>query len=552
MYKSKLLKIIILIIVIAFTATTVLANPYYMESRGEFMDEIFGADPSASGNSHLCTKALTKEEATQYPFCWWRDTSAQNALSSTADIYAQVLPVYHDDDLDVLVYISEIGPNVTAIIGSSEMLLVGAGGSRAGANNAKLAFQNYYAGFTGKKLKGIILLDPSWEQSYGVTYWRSIFHYTPQVPMIVSDAYDTVRNKREVVAKEYEWRLTTTYGMALTWGEDGFLGLGAMKQYRPNLSSYISPNINDIFVSTLKLSGCGGSNYTGGINGVNITVNGIPVRIVGTSDADAGLLVYLNRQNIVITRDGGRYLPDVGSYVKPNVTFGEQGKALAWALHPAHMGQFTENPGSWYQGNVNDSCSGSNGYPLTSTETLVSTYGLPIIGAADVYNALTVQRDALKYLHDETLKYINYGLPLQDILTTVTLSPLLANSPYTQEFVGTQENIIRSVYHEYLGWYEGDVAELVTLSSLEESWRTVDAMGGEKAMLKTAKDAITEHSLQGAKWALKLTSILRQVLPSDEANDIYIQALKMLAFSTKNAYERNYFLDLAYRARIGE
>lgn len=567
MKKNKLLTVFILVVLVSMIATTVFASSAYLvDSHGEFLDEIYAADQSANGNEHLCTSAATREEANKYPWCWWHDTSAQNALAShTADEFPEIEGeygyaerIYTSSDLNVLVYHAERGPNVTAIVGSSEMLLVGSGGGQSEANYAKIAFQRAFSGFMGKHLKGIILLDATPEQSWGVSYWRNLFG---SFPVIVNAAYESVRDKRNAVQATLLTRQSLAYAdvypdctdpnnpstcayHTLPWGVDGFLGEGSMKRYDPRYSAIAPITSNDIFVKSQawgSVNLCEGDFYTcyltGGLSTVKISVNGIPVIVAATSDQDAGLIVFIPTGGsygtiIVVTRDGGEYLPDVASLTRPNLTVGEKIKELNWALYPGGMGFLSSDPGSWDDG------------VATSTEILISSYGMPIIGRENVSNAIIAQRDSLKWLHNETLKYIGYGFALDDIVINVYLPPNLSNSPYTQQFVGTKDSIVRNIYHEYLGWFEGDVNSFNTFSTVERAARTVNAMGGEKAMLKTAKDAITEHTLSGVKWALELVTILRQVYPSDEADDIYLQALKMLAGTTRNAPERNYYLSL--------
>jgi alkyl sulfatase BDS1-like metallo-beta-lactamase superfamily hydrolase len=80
----------------------------------------------------------------------------------------------------------------------------------------------------------------------------------------------------------------------------------------------------------------------------------------------------------------------------------------------------------------------------------------------------------------------------------------------------------------------------------------IDAMGGAPGALQYARQCITEHTREGAQMALEVAGYLRQVSPSDDANDIYINALKMLGWTTKSAPERNWYLMEAYRVELGQ
>ena len=84
------------------------------------------------------------------------------------------------------------------------------------------------------------------------------------------------------------------------------------------------------------------------------------------------------------------------------------------------------------------------------------------------------------------------------------LPAILASSPYAKEFVSTAPGIIPTVYHDYLGWFDGDVAKLIALSTQEWARRWVEAAGGENSILKTAKKYITEHTQAGRNVLLPL------------------------------------------------
>jgi hypothetical protein len=338
-----------------------------------------------------------------------------------------------------------------------------------------------------------------------------------------------------------------------------------MYDYDPDQPSFTAPGPNDIYVSNRTATSCQDGDYwfTGGLAGYRTWLGGVrKVIIVPTSDQDAGLLVLLPGATfgfggLVITPFGGKYLPEVGSFNLPDVPVGERIKAMNMALHHAHMLQFTADPGTWEQGTVNDPCSFRNGEGLTDTSYLVPAYGLPI-GLESGYavrDALTAQRSALKYLHDETLRQINVGTPLEDIVASIQLPANLAASPYNQEFAGTQDFVIRSVYQEYMGWFAGDPLELVGgISTMEQAQLMVDLAGGADTYLVKARKALQacddgvlgEDSTSCARHALFLIQVLRMTNPSPAADAVYLGALQRLAWGTTSATIRNYYLSLIW------
>ena len=123
---KKFLTILTVVIALALTATAAYAAvSQYILPSGPMVDPL---DPGVS---------------------WQRDTTNQNAIAQhTADEFPDtpyVETAFHDPSLTVQVYHAAGGPNVTALIYGiygTDLWLVGPGGGRTEANNAKIAFQN--------------------------------------------------------------------------------------------------------------------------------------------------------------------------------------------------------------------------------------------------------------------------------------------------------------------------------------------------------------------------------------------------------------------------
>lgn len=492
--------------------------PYFVASRCECNTGV--ADPTSSQGLSCLNR--TREECVKSSYCWWRDTASQNALSEqTAGVEAEVTKVYDGSDLKVMLYRSGLhtaatysgtppspssrgtyGANVVAIVGSSEMVVVGAGGGSWEANYAKTAFQKAYPGFTGKLLKGIVQTSIDKQVTGGMTHWRNLF--SSYVKQIVSSEHLAARYHRDSVDKAMTARDTFAYGRELVWGVDGFLGMGTYRDYKPATPGIAPLTDDDMFVS----------------GPTDITINGIPVTLIPTLDEIGGLSVWLPQQEILIPCDlFGPYLTPIaplnGRYISID-----------------HVMETLDE----YRG--------------MGAEYLLWQHGNYVAGASEVSAALTALYDALSDLRTQTLKYIGYGHDVDDIVSEVALwPPSLAHSPYCQPWLQDVASIVRAVYHDYLGWFDGDPASLFTLSTRESAYRFVDMAGGENAALHAAEKAITEHTLSGARWGLEILGKLRQIYPSDEADDLYIQALKMLGVTTKNAPQRNWYLMEAWKVQ---
>jgi alkyl sulfatase BDS1-like metallo-beta-lactamase superfamily hydrolase len=63
---------------------------------------------------------------------------------------------------------------------------------------------------------------------------------------------------------------------------------------------------------------------------------------------------------------------------------------------------------------------------------LVPSHTQPVTGREKVREVLTVYRDAVLFVHDQTVRFMNRGYFLEDIVSAVRLPPRLADHPYLQ------------------------------------------------------------------------------------------------------------------------
>ncbi len=70
-------------------------------------------------------------------------------------------------------------------------------------------------------------------------------------------------------------------------------------------------------------------------------------------------------------------------------------------------------------------------------EYLVPSHTRPVVGVAQVKNALTNYRDTIRFVYDESVKGINAGMNPIELSQKVKLPEHLANDPALQEFYGT-------------------------------------------------------------------------------------------------------------------
>ena len=174
---------------------------------------------------------------------------------------------------------------------------------------------------------------------------------------------------------------------------------------------------------------------------------------------------------------------------------------------------------------------------------LVPHHTRPLSGAATIYEALTNYRDAIQFVHDQTIRLMNRGLSPLEIVQQVKLPPHLARQPYLQEYYGTVQWSVRAIFDGYLGWFGGNATDLFPLSPDEKARRFAGLAGSVQKLMEHAQQAVTNEDYQ---WALELTDQLLQIEPeSEKARRLRAAALRSLASRQTAATARNYYLTQA-------
>ncbi|MBA4392399.1 MAG: MBL fold metallo-hydrolase [Desulfobacca sp.] len=178
---------------------------------------------------------------------------------------------------------------------------------------------------------------------------------------------------------------------------------------------------------------------------------------------------------------------------------------------------------------------------------LIPCHGRPIVGAEEIYRIATDYRDAIQFVHDQSLRGINQGLTADDLVEYVKLPEHLTNSPYLQEFYGKVSWSARSMFFGNLGWFSGDSADLQPLSRKEEAKRMAEIAGGENKLLEHLKSYFLKGDYQ---TALQLSGhLLRLNANNQEAREIRVKALTALGELETNAPARYYYLTEAEELR---
>ena len=178
-----------------------------------------------------------------------------------------------------------------------------------------------------------------------------------------------------------------------------------------------------------------------------------------------------------------------------------------------------------------------------NAEYLFPSHTKPIIGKDQIDEVLTTYRDAIQYIHDQTIRLMNQGLYPDEIAEIIKLPDNLANSPYLYEFYGTVRWSVKSIFNGYLGWFSGNPSELDPLSRKERALRISKLAGGDEMLLKQLYKAVDNKDMQ---WALELSDHLI-VLDyfTVEVKQLRKEALIYEGSRSPNPNKRNYLLTSA-------
>jgi len=138
-------------------------------------------------------------------------------------------------------------------------------------------------------------------------------------------------------------------------------------------------------------------------------------------------------------------------------------------------------------------------------EYLLPGHGLPVIGADRVDAALTDTAELLEALVSQTLAVMNGGGRLDEAIHSVSIPRHLADRPYLQPVYDEPEFIVRTVWRQYGGWWDGNPATLKPARERALAVELAGLAGGAAVLAARAVDlaeaVLAEAVLAGAAEA---------------------------------------------------
>ena len=183
------------------------------------------------------------------------------------------------------------------------------------------------------------------------------------------------------------------------------------------------------------------------------------------------------------------------------------------------------------------------------TDVLIAQHNWPRWGQEDAVRLLADQRDLYKFIHDQTLHLMNQGYTSTEIAEMMELPDSLAHQWYARGYYGTLSHDVKAVYQRYLGWFDGNPANLNPLPPEESAVKYVEYMGGADAVMAKAREDFKNGEY---RW---VAQVMNQVVFADpdnaEARYLQAAALEQLGYQAESAPWRNFYLTGAQELRYG-
>jgi alkyl sulfatase BDS1-like metallo-beta-lactamase superfamily hydrolase len=184
-----------------------------------------------------------------------------------------------------------------------------------------------------------------------------------------------------------------------------------------------------------------------------------------------------------------------------------------------------------------------------SSDALIAQHNWPVWGSDRIRAFLGKQRDAYKFVHDQTVRLMNHGYIGAEIAEMVRLPDSLHREWSTHSFYGSLKHNIKAIYQRYLGYYDGNPANLDALPPVEFAKKSIEYMGGVDAVLKKARE---DFACAEFRWVAQVASQLVFADPARrEARELAADALEQLGYQSESATARNAYLQGASELRNG-
>ena len=173
-------------------------------------------------------------------------------------------------------------------------------------------------------------------------------------------------------------------------------------------------------------------------------------------------------------------------------------------------------------------------------------------GNAKIQEFLRLQRDNVGFIHNQSVRLANKGVHIQDVGHAIdAMIPQVQREVWhTNGYHGTYNHNARGVVNRYLGFYDGNPANLNPLPTGEEAVKFVEYMGGADAILRKAR-----ADFENGEYLWVATAVNKVVLADPDnwgARHLLADAFEQLGYQAEGPQWRHPYLSAAWELRVGQ
>ena len=182
------------------------------------------------------------------------------------------------------------------------------------------------------------------------------------------------------------------------------------------------------------------------------------------------------------------------------------------------------------------------------TEVVFTQHNWPVWGRARIAEFITKHRDVYKYTHDQTVRLINAGYTPREIADMIKLPKSLETYLASRGYYGDLRHNVKAVYQFYMGFYDGNPANLNPLPPEESAKHYIELIGAEKA-IAAAQDAFDKGDY---RWSAELLNhVVFAQLDNKQAIELLVRTYDQMGYMAEAATWRNSYLTAAAELRKG-
>ena len=407
--------------------------------------------------------------------------------------------IQHSNEFDKRVYSFDNGLHLAVGYGIANSIMVEGidGNIIIDASDSVAEAEEVYSHFSkinSNPIKAIIYTHNHGDHTFGAAYY---YNLDEEKPMVIAheSTSEYVERIMGILNPIISKRSSRMFGTELPSGDVINVGIGPYLGVSQSPIGYIKPNIT--FTDELKIN----------IAGIDIELYHAP------GETNDQLFVWLPKHRALMPGDNiYRTFPNLYT-----IRGTPHRDVKSWVKSLDHMRSL-------------------------KPDYLLPSHTKPLEGQ-EVLETLTIYRDAIQFVHDQTIRLMNKGHSPDEISHMIQLPPEVSSSPFVREFYGTVRWSVKSIFNGYLGWFDGNVSNLDPLPSEDYARRLAILSGGEEKLFEALQKAVESEDMQ---WALQLSdSLLALNYKIDSTKKLRQEAIQYIGDRALNPNKRNYFLSSA-------